>query len=230
MNISIIIPVLNEEKALPATLRNVAECAPGCEVIVVDGGSQDRTREIAQTFEPVPVIWVESARGRGRQMNAGATRATGDVLLFLHADTHLPPDTPALLARALSDPRICGGNFRLQFVPRTLLTALFSGCYNLRSRFRVFYGDSGIFVRREIFERMGGYRAERILEDYEFVMRLRRVGGLVTIREGTVRSSARRFATLRSGVKMLGVWALLHILMLLGVSQERLERYYPPAR
>jgi rSAM/selenodomain-associated transferase 2 len=230
MKISIIIPVLNEEKALPATLHNVAECAPDCEVIVVDGGSQDRTREIAQAFEPVPVVWVESARGRGRQMNVGAARATGDALLFLHADTHLPPHTPALIARALSDPRVPGGNFRLQFVPRTLLTDLFSWCYNLRSRFRVFYGDSGIFVRREIFEQMGGYRAERILEDYEFVKRLRRVGRLITIREGTIRSSARRFATLRASVKTLGVWALLHLLVLLDVPRERLERYYPEVR
>src|SRR5579871_1707091 len=133
MRLTIIVPTLNEENALPATLRNVAGCAPGCELIVVDGGSTDRTREIAREFTALPLTWVDAPRGRGRQMNAGAARACGDVLLFLHADTHLPPDVEILLSTALADPRVLGGNFRLRFEPRAPLADFYTWCYNVRS-------------------------------------------------------------------------------------------------
>jgi glycosyltransferase involved in cell wall biosynthesis len=117
MTISIIIPTLNEEKALPATLQNIVECAPGCEVIVVDGGSADRTRDIVQEFTAMPVLWLDAPKGRGNQMNAGAARASGDVLLFLHADTCLPPQASTLIENALRPPHLLGGFFRIAFVP-----------------------------------------------------------------------------------------------------------------
>jgi len=230
MLISIILPTLNEEKALPETLRNVAACAPGCEVIVVDGGSTDRTREIATGFTEMPVLWMDAPRGRGSQMNAGAARATGDVLLFLHADTHLPPDTPALIERALADSRVLGGNFRLQFVPRAPLADFYAWFYNLRSHLHIFYGDSALFIRREVFKQMGGYRAQRLMEDIEFVLRLRRTGRLAYVREGTVTTSARRFDNPWVGIKMLAVWVWLHILFWCGVKQETLEKHYPEIR
>lgn len=230
MTISIIIPTLNEEKALPETLRNVAECAPGCEVIVADGGSEDRTREVVESFTAMPVLWLDAPRGRGAQMNAGAARATGDILLFLHADTQLPARTPELVAHALVNPKTLGGNFRIGFVPRALLADFYTWCYNARSRFGIFYGDSALFLRRDVFERMGGYRSARIMEDIELVLRMRRAGSLAYIRNGTVTSSTRRFPNTRVGLKMLGVWSLLHLLMACGVDQERLERFYPEVR
>jgi rSAM/selenodomain-associated transferase 2 len=230
MKLSVIVPTLNEEKGLPETLHNLAECAGGSEVILVDGGSIDRTREVAAGFTGMPLVWVDAPRGRGSQMNAGATRATGDVLLFLHADTHLPPAAPDLIARALADPRVLGGNFRIRFAPHTPLAEFYAGCYNLRSRLHIFYGDSALFVRREVFESMGGYRAEILMEDIELVLRLRRAGRLAHIRGGTVTSSSRRFPNAWVALRMLGVWTLLHLLMALGVRQDRLAKLYPDVR
>ncbi len=226
MKISIIVPTLNEEKTLPETLQNIAGSAPHCEVIVVDGGSTDRTREAAQAFSGLPVIWLETAKGRGTQMNAGAARAAGEVLLFLHADTHLPPQAEALIEAALCDPRILGGYFRIAFVPRAPLADFYTWCYNLRSHFRLFYGDAALFVRREVFEHLGGYQAALLMEDVELILRLRRAGKLAYVK-AVVRSSSRRFPSTWAGVKMLAVWFWLHVLMACGVSQEKLARLYP---
>ncbi len=230
MKISIIVPTLNEEKALPATLRNIADCAPGCEVVIVDGGSTDSTRDIAAGFAELPVVLLRTPRGRGNQMNAGAAAATGDLLLFLHADTLLPSETPALIEVAMRDPRVIGGFFRIAFVPHAPLADFYALCYNLRSHLRVFYGDACLFLRRDVFEAMGGYQSALLMEDIELVLRLRRAGKLAFIRQGTVRSSSRRFPSTWAGLKMLGVWSLLHLLMAAGVSQERLARLYPDKR
>ena len=230
MHISIIIPTLNEERALPGTLANIARCAPGCEVIIADGGSADRTRTVAESFGALPVVWVESSKGRGTQMNAGAARATGDVLLFLHADTHLPPGTPALIEQVLRHPRTLGGFFRIAFAPCAPLADFYAGCYNIRSYFRLFYGDAALFLRREVFEQMGGYPPVPLMEDVEFILRLRGRGKLAYIRAGTVVSSSRRFPSTAAGFKMLGVWFWLHVLMASGVAPEKLVRFYPDMR
>ncbi len=230
MKISIIVPTLNEERALPATLQNIAKCAPGCEVIVVDGGSTDGTVEIAARFADLPIVLLNAPRGRGNQMNAGAAVARGEALLFVHADTLLPPGTPELIAAAMSRPGTIGGFFRIAFVPRSPLADFYALCYNLRSHLRTFYGDACLFVNRETFERMGGYQAELLMEDIKLIRRLRRAGRLAYIRRGTVRTSSRRFSTPWVGLKMLGVWMWLHILMACGVSQEKLARRYPDKR
>jgi rSAM/selenodomain-associated transferase 2 len=234
MRLTIIVPALNEERALPATLRSILVAAPDAEVIVVDGGSTDGTVAVAREFEGLAVRVMESPRGRGTQMNAGAAAASGDVLLFLHADTQLPADAAGHLARALADPRALGGNFRIRFTPRGLVADLFAWVYNVRSRARIFYGDSAIFVRREAFEALGGYRLPRLMEDIDLVRRLRRharrAGGQLVTLPCAVTSSARRFGIAGSALKMLWVWSLLHVLLALGVSQERMERYYRQVR
>lgn len=234
MKITVVVPVLNEEERIADTLANLAGCAHGreviVEVIVVDGGSIDRTREVADNASTPWVVWVDAPRGRGNQMNAGAALAAGDVLLFVHADTHLPPDAAGQIVRALGDSRVIGGNFYVEFMPKTGPARFFAWCYNIRSHLRIFYGDSSIFVRREVFERMGGYRAARIMEDIEFVRRLRREGKLAIIRRARVRSSSRRFMTVGSSLRMLVVWSLLHVLMAVGVRQETLEKLYPEVR
>lgn len=230
MKISIIVPTLNEEKALPGTLQNIAASAPDCEVIIVDGGSADRTREVVREFTAMPVVWMDAPKGRGNQMNAGAARATGDVLLFLHADTHLPPNAPLLIVNALRPPQTIGGFFRIAFVPRAPLADTYAWAYNLRSHLRIFYGDAALFVRREVFEQRGGYQVAHLMEDFELIMRLRRAGKLAYVRQGTVYSSSRRFPTTWIGVRMLFVWFWLHILLACGVPQDKLARLYPEKR
>ena len=170
--LSIIIPTLNEAASLPETLTRVsAILGPGDEVIVADGGSTDTTREIAASFG---AQIVSSRRGRGTQMNAGASAATGSMLLFLHADTHLPPDAGRLIRHEGSGPEALGGNFALRFDAPGLLPRLFATVYNARSRrSRLFYGDSAIWVTRAVFDAIGGYKEAVLMEDWAFCLALR---------------------------------------------------------
>jgi Glycosyltransferases, probably involved in cell wall biogenesis len=230
LRLSIIIPTLNEERVLATTLESVFASVPECEVIVVDGGSTDGTKAVVVAHTRWPIRWMTVEKGRGAQMNAAAAVASGDVLLFLHADTRLPAGASELVARAMADSRVVGGNFRLEFAPREGLARFYSACYNLRSRAKIFYGDSAIFVRSDVFRQLGGYRHARIMEDLDFVRRLRKAGRLRTIWEAAVISSSRRFTSRRAGLKALALWCWLHLLYYCGVSQERLERRYPPVR
>ncbi|MFM9885562.1 MAG: TIGR04283 family arsenosugar biosynthesis glycosyltransferase [Burkholderiales bacterium] len=167
--ISIIIPALNEARALPATLRSVASQTAPFEVIVVDGGSTDGTAMVAnrcaqdhQCADRVRVI--AAPRGRATQMNAGAFAATGDWLLFLHADTLLPAG--ALDAIAALDRTYEFGGFHHSFDRNDWRLRLVSALHNFRcTRTGVFYGDQAMFVRRAMFLRLGGFPAVRYLED-----------------------------------------------------------------
>ena len=160
--ISVIIPTLNEEKALPETLECLSNQDLEKQVIVVDGGSHDDTRQIV---EDTPwVEWVIAPAGRASQMNAGAVAARGDWLLFLHADTWLPEG--ALQAIANLDGDIAAGGFRQQFSNAHWFLALVSRMHNWRcNRTRVIYGDQAMFIRRDLFDRIGGFPREDVLED-----------------------------------------------------------------
>lgn len=189
MTISIIIPVLDESERLAATLAalRVPEGA-GHEIIVVDGGSRDAT---VATARRCGARVAAAPRGRASQMNRGAELARGDVILFLHADTILPPDAFARIAAALADRRIAGGCFRLGFDHRHPVLRFSSFC----TRFPVplfHYGDSAFFVRADIFRRLGGYRPLRIMEDLDFWMRLG-CAHPTRIIDATVTASARRY-------------------------------------
>lgn len=230
--LSIVVPTWNEEAALPATLRRAREACPNAEIVVADGSSTDRTRAAALQNGATRVM--EAPRGRGRQQNVGAHAASGDVLLFLHADTLLPLGAQAAVEIALADPRAVGGNFRLAFSPRSTLNDAFALVYNLRSgRARHYYGDSCLFVRRATFEEMGGFREGMLMEDWEFVGRLeercRRRGERTILLPLTVSTSARRF-TGRRRMRYLYLWAYLHYLHARGVSGVELARLYPDER
>lgn len=221
MSLSIVIPTLNEEVVLGSTLESVRRSAPGSEVIVSDGGSHDGTLAVAGSFPGVRTLGAP--RGRGPQMNAGAAVATGDVLLFLHADTHLPPDAGTLVASALEDPRVVGGSFFLGFDSAHPILRLSSIASRLNVGWAT-YGDQALFLRRSVFEKVGGFAPVPLFEDVELQRRVRRVGRCVKIQR-PVTSSARRFV--RVGVVRQQLRnALLVLAYHLGVPPTRLAAWY----
>jgi rSAM/selenodomain-associated transferase 2/rSAM/selenodomain-associated transferase 1 len=219
--ISIIIPTLNEETNLPKTLQSIPRIS-SCEVIVVDGGSQDRTVSIAKEWG-AKIVTTEPSRGG--QMNAGAAKASGDILVFLHADTLLPENFAELIRNTLADPSVPGGSFALKFSPSSRHLNIKSKTISWRTTvFRKPYGDQALFVRASLFHLMGGYADIPLMEDVEFVNRLRRRGKLAFLREPVItdsrhfESQGRIRATLRNKLTKMGY--------ALGVSPERLARFY----
>ncbi|MBM4296748.1 MAG: glycosyltransferase, partial [Deltaproteobacteria bacterium] len=188
MQISVIVPVLNEEKSIAATLVALLALAP-YEIIIVDGGSSDRTRQIAGEF---PVKIISSERGRARQMNRGAHEASGEVLLFLHADTRLPPTAFDDMTHALADEKFLGGRFDVELDGSHWLLPLVGRMISYRSRLsKVSTGDQGLFVRREIFQHMGGFQEILLMEDIAFCQALKRLGSVACLRSRVVTSGRR---------------------------------------
>lgn len=188
--ISIIIPVANEADALPETLARIGG-VPN-EIVVVDAQSEDETAAIAERFGCKLLAFPE--RHRARQMNFGAAAARGRILLFLHADTHLPPDGLAKVIGAIDRDGAIGGGFARRYRSRSVTLALTCRLADLRNRFFGWHlGDQALFVRRDSFEKLGGYRDIPIFEDLDFSRRLRAAGPTRTLRPPVV-SSARRFA------------------------------------
>lgn len=219
MKISVVVPALNEVTCIDACLESVARQRGEYETVVVDGGSYDGTPERVAGSATV----LRAPRGRARQMNAGARATAGEVLLFLHADSVLHPDAFTHLRRSLADGRVVGGTFSLRFdSPHPLLRAY---AWFTRFRPRLFhYGDQGIFVRRATFERLGGFREMALMEDVDFLRRLRRVGSSVLL-PVPVTTSARRFLA-RGLVRQQALNATLVSLYALGMSAEVLARWY----
>jgi len=220
VKISVIIPALNEAKGILESLHSIERQQGEFEIIVVDGCSIDGTADVARRY--ARVINSEK-RGRAIQMNIGAHHACGEVLVFLHADSCLPRNGLSLLRSKLVDPRIIGGTFSLKFDSQKILLRLIA--FLTRFRFRFFhYGDQGIFVRRAVFEALGGFNQMPIMEDVDFLQRLHRTGRVTLIKQ-PVTTSARRF--LRHGIirqQLLDI--LLVILYLLGMNPERLSKWY----
>jgi rSAM/selenodomain-associated transferase 2 len=222
--ISVIVPTLNEQDHLPATLRGVT-LAPGDELIVVDGGSTDQTVAIAQQFTAQV---LHSQRGRAVQMNCGAQHAHGDILLFLHADTLLPATGLEAVRCALQDGTV-GGAFRLAILPPTPALRLVAWGTNLRARFgQLPYGDQALFMPRRIFEALGGYDEIPFMEDVRMVQALRQRGRL-TILPQAVHTSGRRWQ--RDGVLYTTMRnTALITLYFWGVPPAKLQRWYGARR
>jgi rSAM/selenodomain-associated transferase 2 len=220
--LSIIVPVLDEASCIAATLGALAPLrARGCEVVVVDGGSRDGTPALcaphADRLEAGP-------RGRARQMNAGAAGARSEVLLFLHADTRLPDGADRLVARALGDGAIWG-RFDVVIEGRAPMLRVVAALMNLRSRLTgIATGDQAIFVRRDAFERLGGFPDQPLMEDVELSRRLRARSRPACLRERVV-TSGRRWET-------RGVWRTIFLMWRLrwrywrGESPQSLARAY----
>lgn len=244
MKISVIIPALNEERALPATLRHTLPLGFD-EILVVDGGSSDRTCEIVKRYEvrgvksevtlsspepPAPNLrLLTAAAGRARQMNTGAAAATGDVLIFLHADTLLPLDARDALILGLADPATVGGRFDLRFERDRGLAWLIGRLINLRSRLSgIATGDQAIFVRRATFDALGGYAEIPIMEDIDFTKRLKRQGRSAALR-AQVTTSYRRWERRGPIRTILLMWGL-RFLYWIGISPHRLQQFYASVR
>ena len=225
MNISVVIPVLNEEKTIAASLTALVALKPH-EMIVVDGGSRDRSCEIS---EQLGAVVITGAPGRARQMNRGAEHATGDILLFLHADTRLPPAAFADIVAALEDPRYLGGRFDIELDGDHWLLKVVGAMINQRSRLtKVGTGDQAIFVRREVFARMGGFPDIPLMEDIAFGRVLKRLGGIACLRSRVV-TSARRWESEGVWRTIIKMWTL-KLLYFAGVSPVTLKRFYADGR
>jgi rSAM/selenodomain-associated transferase 2 len=226
--VSILIPTLDEAAELPHLLDHLAALPGLWETIVADGGSRDATLHIAREHPLKPVL-VEHHGGRAAQLNAAARLATGDILLFLHADSRLPRDAHASLGAAWREPSVVGGNFALRFGDgRGAFERVLGAVYRRRRRRGLYYGDSSVWVRRSTFEALGGYREIPIMDDYDFTRRLE-CRGATRCLPGPATTSARRWRA-RGIPRTVLAWVVIRHLYLAGVSPERLARLYRAVR
>jgi len=227
-NVSVVIPTLNEQSALPGCLESVG-CDPDVEILVSDGGSSDRTVEVAGRFPGVRV--VRGAMGRGPQLNRGAASAGGRLLLFLHADCRLPAGWRGAVERALEDQRNVLAVFRHVTVPKHgagPLRRAWLGLLDLRSRgLALPYGDQGFAIRRTVFDGLGGFPDIPLMEDLDFARTCRREGRIHHIADA-IQTSARRFES--APVKTRVMLAAFPWLYRAGVDPHRLARWYGVVR
>lgn len=223
--VSIIVPALNEESRIASTLEALEALSGDKEIIVADGGSEDRTVKIAASLG---IRVLSCKRGRGCQIRAAAFEAHGDVLWFVHADTR--PEAGALQAicAALSDPRVAGGNFSLIFEGDHYSARQMTGLYPYLRWLGLSYGDAGIFVRRSVYEALGGCRPYPLFEDLDLIQRMKRYGRFVHL-PARIFTSARRFGG-RQYARVWMLWITLQLLYWAGVSPYRLARWYRAAR
>ncbi len=220
VDLSIVIPVRNESRVLAETLERLTKASIR-EIVVVDGDSNDDTVAIAQSYGAEVVF---SELGRGNQLNAGATAASGASLLFLHADTHLPSGFEYEVEGILRRSRVVAGAFHLRIDSAKWAYRLIEKVVDFRSRWlQLPYGDQAIFMRAGTFHQLGGFPAWPVMEDFEFARRLRALGN-IHIAQSSVVTSCRRWesegilrTTLRNQAIIAGYW--------LGVSPARLARW-----
>ena len=225
VKLSVIVPTFHEEAVIAATLLRVRAALAPYELIVADGCSADRTAEHARPYATVFALRMT----RGAALNYAATIATGDVLLFVHADTLLPMRAAAAIARALQDADVIGGAFRLRFDHPGRLVALLARHVNLRSSLsNTFFGDQALFVRREIFVRAGGFKDWSVMEDVEILARLRPHGRLVLLDEEVVTSTRRHRQN--GWLRTIGTIWIMTLLHALGVPGHAMIRWYKPQR
>jgi rSAM/selenodomain-associated transferase 2 len=220
---TVVMPTLNEAPHIVANLQALRTARQrGVEVITADGGSTDRTEVLARPWADAVIT---SPRGRARQMNQGAARARGDTLLFLHADTRLPSDAFDAIDAALRDPRVSWGRFDVLIAGEAPMLKVVAAMMNLRSRATgIATGDQALFVRREVFQRIGGFPEQPLMEDIEISKRLRKLGRPACLRQ-RVTTSGRRWE--RNGVwrTIVLMWCLRGLYWI-GMPAERLARMY----
>lgn len=224
--LTIVVPVLDDAASLRRLLTRLGSVDPRAEVIVSDGGSRDDPAAVARACG---AAFTTGEAGRGAQLNLGASRAEGEILWFLHADSRPPEGAVALLLGAMEDPDIVGGAFGFRLGAAGAWPCLLSAAVNFRSKcLHLPYGDQGPFVRASVFRELGGFRPIPIMEDVEFVRRLRRRGRLVIL-DPAMEVSPRRWereGALRTTLRNQFLLAAFTV----GVPAERLVRWYPTVR
>lgn len=225
--ISIIIPTLDEARVIAALLAQLEPLRNGCEIVFVDGGSSDGTRD---AILDAGFRLVDAPRGRGTQLNAGARASSGEILFFLHADSALPPDPLGEIRRAMRGHRV--GCFGVRFEPSSLLML----CCRLLSNFRcyvrrIMFGDQGIFIDRDLFFEVGGFPDLPLMEDYQFSLDLRARGFRPAPTRRRIATSSRRYGTTpASRIKTMLLMGRLRQMYREGTPVEEIARIYGQAR
>ena len=220
-SVSIIVPALNEAPIIGAALARLRRDFPTCELLLVDGGSHDGTPEIVAQHARV----LTTGAGRARQMNEGACHTRGEVLWFIHAETSIAAAALDQIRAALRDPGTVGGSLTLRFDRRSPALDYLARVSTLRARrLHHIFGDQALFVRREIFERLGGFAPLPLMEDFEFSRRLHRCGRTVVLEASSTAASRR--LTAHGTLRMIAFMQYLKVLYLAGVSPERIRRRY----
>jgi len=225
MGISIIVPVYNEEKILSQNLAFFKSLAQRTELIFVDGGSVDKSVEIASSYGKV----LSSPKGRSVQMNFGAYSAEGKVLLFLHADTTISTDSLLSIEKKVINNGFIGGCLTQKITKRGFIYRFIEKFGNTRARItKVFYGDQGIFVRKDIFLKIGGFPEVPIMEDVLFTKRLRKIGKTVVLPDKIV-VSLRRWQ--KEGIaRTVFLYSFMNLLFYLKVPMHKIKLLYDDLR
>ena len=224
--ISVIVPVMNEAERIGKLIESLQGLSGDKEIIISDGGSTDSTREKLRAFDDVKTVYAPS--GRGTQMNAGAARAEGNILWFVHADSVLSPSSLEDIDSAINDGAI-GGFFRLYFYDADdwFMRFIAQTSHTRAKRFGLIFGDQGLFLRRDVFDGLGGFANIPLMEDWEISRRLRKFHrrGMIRALDTVIGTSARRYTEngrFNTWLKMNTVKALY----ILGVPAETLRRIY----
>lgn len=221
MKISVIIPSLNEEKYLERTLQHILKLPGNFEIIIADGGSADNTLKIAKNFQEVKL--VNSKKGRAVQMNTGAEKASGDIFLFLHADTFLPENAYELITKTMEVPENIAGSFYLTWDKKHPILSMYSKWSKINLTLFT-YGDHAIFINKEAFYKLGGYMDITFMEDIEIQERLRKAGKFVKLNAPVI-TSARRFEKTGT-IKQFLIDIILVFSYKFGASPSRLKKFY----
>jgi rSAM/selenodomain-associated transferase 2 len=222
--LSIIVPCLNEAQQIASSLQTLQALRRlGHEIIVCDAGSTDNTRELAS---PLCDIFLQADKGRALQMNAGAAQASGDVLCFLHADTHSPKNLHTYIFHALQQGRAVWGRFNIRLSGQHPAFRLIERLINLRScASGVASGDQGIFIYRSVFNRLGGYKSIALMEDIELSKRLRKISKPACIKQVSLLTSSRRWEEHGILRTVLLMWKL-RLKYFLGSNPQQLASEY----
>lgn len=223
--ISIIVPVLNEEKTIIKTITNLISLKGEKEILVIDGGSTDKTVSLAKTLVKV----IETSKGRSLQMNAGAKDAKGNILWFVHSDSIIDKKSLSNIEKTISKGYI-GGGFSLYFYDtKNIFMKFIAITSNLRGAFgKIFFGDQGIFIKKESFISIDGFPKISIMEDFEFSLKIKKIGKMKLLKS-KIGTSSRRFT--KGGIfKTFLLMQKMKLLYLAGVSPDKLDKMYREVR